>query len=357
MVDKEIFCLLSYIIDREKMITMLENVEQTKQAFTQDLHLAENLQQLEQVRIKFLSRGGEIAALFEGMKTAAPADKPALGKALNELRQSTQKQFDEKKSALEKTAQPAEIPFDLTLPGRPQPVGTKHPITRVMEEIKRIFIGMGFSVETGPEIESDYYNFGALNFPPDHPARDMQDTIFISDQVLLRTHTSPVQIRVMEKQPPPVRAIMPGWVYRNEAVSARSLAAFHQIEGLYVDEGVAFSELKGTLVAFAKQFYGNSIQYRFRPSFFPFTEPSAEMDITCYLCSGKGCRVCKYTGWLEVLGAGMVHPHVFQAVGYDPEKYTGYAFGMGIERTAMLRYGIDDIRILYENDIRFLKQF
>ena len=336
---------------------MLDKVEQTRQAFTEALQKVDSLQLLEQVRIQFLSRSGEISVLFEGMKTASAADKPALGKALNELRQSAQTVFDEKKSALEQAAKPKEISFDLTLPGRPQPIGTKHPITQVMEEIKRIFVGMGFSIETGPEIESDYYNFGALNFAPDHPARDMQDTIFVADKVLLRTHTSPVQIRVMEKQKPPVRAIMPGWVYRNEAISARSLAAFHQIEGLYVDEGVTFAELKGTLVAFAKQFYGSSIKYRFRPSFFPFTEPSAEMDITCYLCGGKGCRICKYSGWLEVLGSGMVHPHVFQSVGYDPEKYTGYAFGMGIERTALLRYGIDDIRILYENDVRFLKQF
>jgi phenylalanyl-tRNA synthetase alpha chain len=336
---------------------MLEKVEQTKQAITEELQKVGSLQQLEQVRIKFLARSGEIAMLFESMKSASPSEKPALGKSLNELRTYAQSMFDEKKKLLEQTAKPKEAPFDLTLPGRPKPIGTKHPITQVMEDIKRIFISMGFSVENGPEIESDYYNFGALNFPPDHPARDMQDTIFIADKVLLRTHTSPVQIRVMEKQQPPVRAIMPGWVYRNEAISARSLAAFHQIEGLYVDQGVTFSELKGTLVAFAKQYYGSSIKYRFRPSFFPFTEPSAEMDITCYLCSGKGCRICKYSGWLEVLGSGMVHPHVFKAVGYDPEKYTGYAFGMGIERTALLRYGIDDIRILYENDVRFLKQF
>jgi len=336
---------------------MQEKVTQTKQAFTEELQKAITLQDIEQVRINYLARNGEIAALFEGMKSAAPADKPVLGKMLNELRQYAQTQFDEKKSLLEQTAKPKELPFDLTLPGRPKPVGTKHPITQVMEEIKRIFISMGFSVENGPEIESDYYNFGALNFAPDHPARDMQDTIFIADKILLRTHTSPVQIRVMEKQQPPVRAIMSGWVYRNEAISARSLAAFHQIEGLYVDKGVTFSELKGTLVAFAKQFYGSSIKYRFRPSFFPFTEPSAEMDITCFICGGKGCRICKHSGWLEVLGSGMVHPHVFKAVGYDPEKYTGYAFGMGIERTALLRYNIDDIRILYENDVRFLKQF
>ena len=336
---------------------MFEKVEQTKQAFTETLQNIKTIQELEQVRIKFLARTGEIAALFDGLKTAAASEKPALGKALNELRQFAQAQFEEKKSTLEQSAAPKEIPLDLTLPGRPRPIGTKHPVVQVMEEMKRIFISMGFSVETGPDIESDYYNFEALNFAPDHPARDMQDTIFIADKILLRTHTSPVQIRVMEKQKPPVRAIMPGWAYRNEATSARSLVAFHQIEGLYVDHGVTFSELKGTLVAFAKQFYGSSIKYRFRPSFFPFTEPSAEMDITCFICGGKGCRICKHSGWLEVLGSGMVHPHVFQAVGYDPEKYTGYAFGMGIERTALLRYNIDDIRILYENDVRFLKQF
>jgi len=336
---------------------MLENIQQTKEEFAGELQKAENPQQLEQLRIKYLARSGKISELFEGMKTASAADRPALGKALNELRQYAQTQYDEKKVILEQAQKPKEIPFDLTLPGRMKNVGTKHPVIQVMEEIKRIFISMGFSVESGPEIESDYYNFGALNFAPDHPARDMQDTIFIADKILLRTHTSPVQIRVMEKQNPPVRAIMPGWAYRNEAVSARSLVAFHQVEGLYVDEGVTFSELKGTLVAFAKQFYGSSIKYRFRPSFFPFTERIAEMVITCYLCGGKGCRICKHSGWLEVLGSGMVHPHVFKAVGYDPEKYTGYAFGMGIERTALLRYGIDDIRILYENDVRFLKQF
>jgi phenylalanyl-tRNA synthetase alpha chain len=336
---------------------MLENIQQTKQAFTEELQKVEDLQQLEQVRIKFLARSGRISELFESMKTAAPADRPSLGKALNDLRQFAQTQFDKKKVELEQPTKLGKVALDITLPGRPKSIGTKHPVIQVMEEIKRIFISMGFSVETGPEIESDYYNFGALNFAPDHPARDMQDTIFIADEILLRTHTSPVQIRVMERQQPPVRAIMPGWAYRNEAVSARSLVAFHQVEGLYVDRGVTFSELKGTLVAFAKQFYGSSIRYRFRPSFFPFTEPSAEMDITCFLCAGKGCRVCKHSGWLEILGSGMVHPHVFKSVGYDAEKYTGYAFGMGIERTALLRYNIDDIRILYDNDVRFLRQF
>jgi phenylalanyl-tRNA synthetase alpha chain len=247
--------------------------------------------------------------------------------------------------------------IDLTLPGRPKPIGTKHPLTQTMDEIKKIFMTMGFSIATGPEIETDYYNFGALNFPPEHPARDMQDTFFIAKDVLLRTHTSPVQIRTMEQQKPPVREIMPGRVYRNEAVSARSLVSFHQIEGLYVDRGVTFSDLKGTLVAFAHQFYGKDVMFKFRPTFFPFTEPSADMYISCFLCKGKGCRMCKFVGWLEIMGSGMVHPHVLQNVGYDPEVFTGFAFGMGIERIACLRYGVDDLRLFYENDVRFLQQF
>ena len=236
-------------------------------------------------------------------------------------------------------------------------IGSRHILTQTLFEIKSIFKGLGFSVYDGPELESDYYNFEALNFPPDHPARDMQDTFFVSDKFLLRTHTTPVQIRIMEKEQPPIRAIMPGRVYRNEAISSRSYCMFHQVDGIYVDTDVSFAELKGTLVSFAEQFYGEGLKYRFRPSFFPFTEPSAEMDITCYICKGKGCRVCKHSGWLEILGCGMVDPNVFKYVNYDSEKYTGYAFGMGIERIAMLKYGIDDIRIFFENDLRFLKQF
>ncbi|HEY6952416.1 MAG TPA: phenylalanine--tRNA ligase subunit alpha [Bacteroidota bacterium] len=336
---------------------MLETIEQTRQQFLSELSQADSLEKLEQVRISYLARSGKIPALFEGLKSVSAAEKPILGKSLNELRGFAQAQFDAKKADLEHTAKPKAASLDLTLPGRPRPVGTKHPVMQTMEEMKRIFVSMGFSVAYGPEIESDYYNFGALNFPPDHPARDMQDTFFVSKDVLLRTHTSPVQIRVMEKQKPPVRVIMPGRVYRNEAVSARSLVMFHQIEGLYVDKGVTFSQLKGTLVSFAKQFYGSSLKYRFRPSFFPFTEPSAEMDITCYICSGKGCRVCKHSGWLEIVGSGMVHPNVLKNVGYDPEKYTGFAFGFGVERPTILRLAIDDIRLLYENDVRFLKQF
>lgn len=336
---------------------MIEKIEQTKQQFLLDLGQSDSMEKLEQLRISYLARSGKIATLFEGLKNASSTDKPVLGKSLNELRSFAQAQFDAKKEELGRGSKPTEISFDLTLPGRPRPVGTKHPVMQSMEEMKQIFVSMGFSIATGPEIETDYYNFGALNFAPDHPARDMQDTFFISKDVLLRTHTSPVQIRVMEKQKPPVRVIMPGRVYRNEAVSARSLVMFHQIEGLYVDKGVTFSELKGTLVSFAKQFYGTRSKYRFRPSFFPFTEPSAEMDISCYICSGKGCRVCKYSGWLEIVGSGMVHPNVLKNVGYDPEKYTGFAFGFGVERPTILRHGIDDIRLMFENDVRFLRQF
>ena len=247
--------------------------------------------------------------------------------------------------------------LDLTEPAPGVRPGSLHPVTQVQREIEELFVSLGFTVLDGPEVETEYYNFDALNIPADHPARDMQDTFFIDETTLLRTHTTPVQVRIMERQPPPVRAIMPGRAYRNEAISARSFCLFHQVDGIYVDTDVTFTELKGTLVSFARQFYGSGIPYRFRPSYFPFTEPSAEMDIRCILCQGKGCRVCKQSGWLEILGCGMVDPNVFKFVNYDAEKYTGYAFGMGIERIAMLLYGIDDIRILYDNDIRFLRQF
>jgi phenylalanyl-tRNA synthetase alpha chain len=312
---------------------------------------------LEEFRVRYLARKGAIAELFDNLKAAPSEERPALGKALNELRAAIQGLYDAKKSSLEAGRTAGDATVDLTLPGRAAWTGSAHPLTQTLEAIERIFLRLGFSIATGPEIEDDYHNFEALNFPKDHPARDMQDTFFINETMLLRTHTTPVQIRIMKSQPPPVRAIMPGRVYRNEAISARSYCMFHQVDGIYVDRGVSFAELKGTLLSFAKQFYGSSIKYRFRPSFFPFTEPSAEMDITCFLCSGKGCRVCKQTGWLEILGCGMVDPNVFSAVGYDPERYTGYAFGMGIDRLTMLLYGIDDIRILFANDVRFLQQF
>ncbi|MHB8580734.1 MAG: phenylalanine--tRNA ligase subunit alpha [Ignavibacteriaceae bacterium] len=334
-----------------------ERIQIIRSEFDSDISKVSDLKDLENVRIKYLSRNGEISTIFEDLKTATKEEKPIVGKALNELRNYTTNQFNLLKNNFETASSSVDEKIDITLPGITKILGSKHLLTQTLDEIKSIFKGLGFSIFEGPELESDYNNFEALNFPSDHPARDMQDTFFINKEFLLRTHTSPVQIRVMSTHKPPVRAIMPGRVYRNEAVSSRSYCMFHQVEGLYVDTDVTFAELKGTLVSFAQQFYGEGLNYRFRPSFFPFTEPSAEMDITCYLCHGKGCKVCKQTGWLEILGCGMVDPNVFGFVNYDPEKYSGYAFGMGIERTAMLKYGISDIRVFFENDIRFLKQF
>ena len=332
-------------------------IEEIKGLASEELQRVANAQELDTFRITYLARKGRIADLFDRLKDIPPDQRPEMGKALNTLRSQVQSLFDDKLKSLSSSSSTDKLTLDLSLPGRRRWVGSEHPITQTLEEIKRIFFRMGFSIATGPEIEDDYHNFEALNFPQDHPARDMQDTFFISEKVLLRTHTTPVQIRVMEQQQPPVRVIMPGRVYRNEAISARSYCMFHQVDGVYVDTGVTFSELKGTLVTFAKQFYGSSLKYRFRPSYFPFTEPSAEMDITCFLCKGKGCRMCKQTGWLEILGCGMVDPNVFKSVGYDAEKYSGYAFGMGTDRITILRYGIDDIRTLFDNDIRFLRQF
>ena len=336
---------------------MLTKIQTLTKEFIQALEAVKDQKELEDLRIQYLSRNGSVAALFEEMKTASKEEKPVLGKELNLLRKLAEEKFNEKKSQFDELLTKQSQQIDLSLPGRKVELGHRHLLTQTLDEIKSIFKGLGFSIFEGPELESDYYNFEALNFPADHPARDMQDTFFVNKEFLLRTHTSPVQVRLMEKLQPPLRAIMPGKVYRNEAISSRSHCMFHQVEGLCVDTDVTFAELKGTLVAFAKQFYGKDLNYRFRPSFFPFTEPSAEMDITCFLCKGKGCRVCKHSGWLEILGCGMVDPNVFDYAKYDNEKYTGYAFGMGIERTAMLKYGITDIRTFFENDVRFLKQF
>ncbi|MFA6979206.1 MAG: phenylalanine--tRNA ligase subunit alpha [Ignavibacteriaceae bacterium] len=336
---------------------MLTKIQTLTKEFIQALEAVKDQRELEDLRIQYLSRNGSVAALFEEMKTVPKEEKPVLGKELNLLRKLAEEKFNEKKSQFDELLTKQSQQIDLSLPGRKVELGHRHLLTQTLDEIKSIFKGLGFSIFEGPELESDYYNFEALNFPANHPARDMQDTFFVNKEFLLRTHTSPVQVRLMEKLQPPLRAIMPGKVYRNEAISSRSHCMFHQVEGLCVDTDVTFAELKGTLVAFAKQFYGKDLNYRFRPSFFPFTEPSAEMDITCFLCKGKGCRVCKHSGWLEILGCGMVDPNVFEYAKYDNEKYTGYAFGMGIERTAMLKYGITDIRTFFENDVRFLKQF
>ncbi len=339
------------------MTLLDQRIGDVRASALRDLGAASDAAGLEAVRLRYLSRKGSIASLYAELAGLPPEGRPEYGKVINDLRQSVQAAFDERAALLASPAANTGAGPDLTLPGRERWTGSKHPLTGTLDEIRRIFQGMGFGVATGPEIEDDYHNFEALNFPPDHPARDMQDTFFISRNVLLRTHTSPVQIRVMRTTPPPIRVIIPGRVYRNEAISARSYCLFHQVEGLYVDKGVTFADLKGTLVVFAKRFYGSDLRYRFRPSYFPFTEPSAEMDITCFLCKGKGCRVCKKSGWLEILGCGMVDPNVYGFVGYDPEQYSGYAFGMGIERITMLRHGLDDIRMLFENDVRFLKQF
>ena len=312
---------------------------------------------LEEFRVRFLARKGIVASLFDRMKTVDAAERPALGRLLNELRADVQRMHDDRSAALTQGRPVAHAGPDLTLPGRRGLVGTKHPLTQTLDEIKAIFVSMGFGIADGPEIEDDYHNFGALNFPPDHPARDTQDTFFLGRGALLRTHTSPVQIRVMETHRPPLRVIMPGRVYRNEAVSARSFCMFHQVEGLCVDRNVTFSDLKGTLIEFIRRFYGANLKYRFRPTFFPFTEPSADIYISCFICGGTGCRLCKQSGWLEILGCGMVDPNVFRSGEYDSEEYTGYAFGMGIDRVAMLRYGIDDIRLFFDNDVRFLNQF
>lgn len=329
---------------------MLKKIGETRKSFDEDLSKANDFATLEELRIKYLGRKGLVSQLFDSLKDVPKEEKRIVGQALNELKMHTQSKFDELKIKFDKEKVSSESYTDLSLPGRTREIGSKHILIQTLDEIKEIFKGWGFSVYEGPELESDYYNFGALNFPADHPARDMQDTFFVSEDFLLRTHTSPVQIRLMEQKKPPIRALMPGKVFRNEAISAKSYCLFHQVEGLVVDTDITFAELKGTLVAFVKQFYGKDVPYRFRASFFPFTEPSAEMDVW-WQPKGKEGR------WLEILGCGMVDPNVLTNVGIDSEKYVGYAFGMGIERTAMRKYGIDDIRILFDNDKRFLTQF
>lgn len=314
---------------------------------------------LQNIKAKFVGRKGVITDILKAMKDVPPEDRPKMGKLINEVKTFVEDLIEHRQNELNevrKARAVAEEKIDVTLPGRGLPIGAKHPVTQVMEEIIDVFERMGFEVAEGPEVETDYYNFEALNIPKNHPARDMQDTFYISDDVVLRTHTSPVQIRVMEKQGPPVKIIAPGRVYRCDSDVSHT-PMFHQIEGLLVDENVTFGDLKGVLTEFIRLIFGEGIGVRFRPSFFPFTEPSAEVDMECVICGGKGCRVCKETGWLEVLGCGMVDPEVFKSVNYDHEKYSGFAFGMGIERITMLKFGINDIRLFFENDIRFLKQF
>ncbi len=312
----------------------------------------------ESFRLRYLSKKGIIADLFTDFRTVPPDQKKLLGQKINELKKTAQEKID---SFLSSTDSPSSYKYemDLTRPGEPRPPGSRHPVSIVRKEIIDIFSRVGFVISEGPEIEDDWHVFSALNFPHDHPARDMQDTFFIrmNPDILLRTHTSSVQVRVMEKQQPPIRTISPGRVFRNEAISARAHCIFHQVEGLYIDENVSFADLRQVLFYFSREMFGKETQIRLRPSFFPFTEPSAELDISCSICGGKGCNVCKYTGWVEIMGCGMVDPNVLDNCNIDSVKYTGYAFGMGVERIAMLKYQINDLRLFFENDKRFLDQF
>jgi len=332
------------------------NIEAIYQDALSGLEKAETLEEIENLSVKYLGRKGQVTVYLRGVSALPPEERPLAGKRANEVKVALDAAVADARAACEARAASADPGIDVTLPGRMAVQGRLHPLTQITQEICGIFTRLGFSIVEGPEIESDYYNFEALNIPKHHPARDMQDTFYISDNTVLRTHTSPTQPRVMEKQEPPVRIIAPGKVYRCDSDITHT-PMFHQVEGLLVDEDVSFGDLKGILTSFVHQMFDRETSLRFRPSFFPFTEPSAEVDIRCVICRGKGCRVCSQTGWLEVLGAGMVHPAVFENVGYDTKKYTGFAFGMGVERITMLKYGIDDIRKYFENDFRFLRQF
>jgi len=337
----------------------MAELESLKEEFLKELSEVETSEDLEKLRVKYLGRKGRITELLKKIPTLPPEERREFGKACNLLKGELENLLKEKLSEIkerEKAERLKRERIDVTLPGRRRPLGALHPVTKTLNEIVRIFTSMGFSVAEGPEIETDFYNFEALNIPKGHPAREMQDTFYISDEVVLRTHTSPVQVRVMEKHQPPIQIIAPGKVYRKDA-DVTHTPMFHQVEGLMVDEKVTFSDLKGILELFLKEIFGSETKVRFRPSYFPFTEPSAEVDIGCVICGGRGCKVCKGTGWLEILGCGMVDPSVFRSVNVNPEVYQGFAFGMGVERIAMLKYGIDDLRLFFENDLRFLRQF
>ncbi len=333
-----------------------KHLQELRQRALREIKEAQDEKSLEKARVKFLGRKGELIQILKSISKLPPELKPLIGRLGNRIKKELESALKEAQTELKRRKEDQQPGLDLTLPGRRRRLGKLHPLTTVTREICEIFLRMGFSIATGPEIELDYYNFEALNIPPDHPARDMQATFYIQKGVVLRTHTSPIQIRTMERERPPLRIIAPGKVYRCDS-DVTHTPMFHQIEGLMVDHEISFADLKGVLTFFAQQTFGNKISVRFRPSYFPFTEPSVEMDISCVICHGEGCRVCGQTGWLEILGAGMVHPNVFRAVGYDPEKWVGFAFGLGVERIAMIKYGIDDIRLFYENHLRFLEQF
>ncbi|MBS4025498.1 MAG: phenylalanine--tRNA ligase subunit alpha [Clostridia bacterium] len=340
---------------------MREQLLEMKEQALDELNGVMGLANLNDFRVKYLGKKGLLTQVLRGMGALSPEERPVIGQLVNEVRDSLENMITAKQRELqreERLGKLAQEIIDVTLPGKPLAFGKKHPLTQVLDEIKSIFQGMGFTIEEGPDVESDYYNFEALNLPKEHPARDMQDSFYITGEVLLRTHTSPVQVRTFERTAPnvPLRIIAPGKVYRRDDDATHS-PMFHQVEGFVVDKRVTLGDLRGTLLAFARQMFGENREIRLRPSYFPFTEPSAEVDISCMMCSGSGCRVCSHTGWLEILGSGMIHPKVLSNTGYDPEIYSGFAFGMGVERVAMLKYGIDDLRLLFDNDLRFLNQF
>ncbi len=339
---------------------MKEALQQIKDTATSQLKKIADLQELDNIRVKFLGKKGELTNILKQMGKLSAEERPAMGQLANQVREFLENEVAEKQELLKKTAMEQKLKLetiDVTMPGTKIEKGHKHPLNIVLDDIKEIFIGMGFEIAEGPEIETDYYNFEALNLPKNHPARDTQDTFYISENMLLRTQTSPVQIRVMENKKPPIRIIAPGRVYRSDAVDATHSPVFHQIEGLVVDKNITMADLKGCLEAVVKKIYGENAVIRFRPHHFPFTEPSAEVDLQCFNCHGEGCRICKCEGWIEILGCGMVHPKVLSNCGIDPEEYSGFAFGIGLERLVMGRYSIDDMRMFYENDVRFLSQF
>lgn len=339
---------------------MKEQLNAIKLNAEQELNHISSIQALENVRVKYLGKKGELTSVLRGMGSLSPEERPVIGQLANQIRSYLEEKIENAKEVLLKKEKQEKLQrevIDVTMPGKRRYLGKKHPLSIVLDEIKEIFIGMSFEIAEGPEVELDYYNFEALNIPKNHPARDAQDTFYVNENIVLRTQTSPVQIRVMEKQKPPIRVISPGRVYRSDAVDATHSPVFHQVEGLVVDKNVTMGDLKGTLEAFAKRLYGEEAKVRFRPHHFPFTEPSAEVDVSCFVCGGSGCRVCKGEGWIEILGAGMVHPKVLKNCSIDPEEYSGFAFGMGLERIVMRRFNIDDLRLFFENDMRFLGQF
>ncbi|MBE5900768.1 MAG: phenylalanine--tRNA ligase subunit alpha [Lachnospiraceae bacterium] len=339
---------------------MKEKLQQIREDATRQIQESDGLGKLNEVRVNVLGKKGELTQMMKNMKNLSAEERPAFGQMVNETRQAIEALLDETKKKLEAAELDLQLKkevIDVTLPAKKHHVGHSHPNTLAVEEVERIFIGMGYEIMDGPEIEYDYYNFEALNIPPNHPAKDEQDTFYVNDKIVLRTQTSPIQIHAMEQGKLPLRMLAPGRVFRSDEVDATHSPSFHQIEGLVVDRGVTFSDLKGTLEEFAKKMFGEETKVKFRPHHFPFTEPSAEMDVSCFKCGGKGCRFCKGSGWIEILGCGMVHPNVLEKCNIDTEEYSGFAFGMGLERIALLKYEIDDMRLLYENDDRFLKQF